>query len=391
MVTVFGFTFLLAMQITTIRQSLVSNSATLLLCMLTVLHLGAPAAQETSATLLPDEPDYCPAYTGSAVYRQPRAVINIDPSDDWINIVEQAAPGTEILFDNGTYKLDRELVAVGHGVTLRSASGNRDAVVIKGAGYRTNSQGLVIVGDKVTIADLTIRDLRDHAIYVKPDIAGGVAPLIYNVHAVDIGTQHIKSNTGSTGGIIACSKIGYTASGAKGDYNGAIDLHGALGWTIRDNEIYNITGDGSGCNVSRNCNRYVSAPAILVWNDSRDTVVERNNITESYRNIAFGLGSRHEGGIIRNNTIFRTTRGDAGIELQGARGTLVENNTVLLYDGYRGAIEYRETRDIVVRSNQVTSLWNRGKNFGANFAGNTVVEVPKVFKKKVAGCSSRNL
>ena len=352
------------------------------MCLLTVFHLGTPAAQETPAVpepavTLPDAPDYCPAYIDSAVYRRPRSVVSIDPSDNWIKAVEGAAAGTEFLFADGIYDLNQALVRVGDGITLRSESGNRDAVVIRGSGYRRPSQGIVIAGDRVTVADLTITGLRDHGIYVKPEISGGAAPLIYNVHVYDIGTQHIKSNTGSRNGIIACSKLGYTANGAKGDYNGAIDLHGALAWTIRDNDIYNIAGDGSGCNVNRQCNRYVSGPAILVWNDSRDTVVERNNITESYRNIAFGLGSLHQGGIIRNNNIYRSSAGDAGIELQGARDTVVENNTVLLYDGYRGAIEYRETRDINVRSNQVTSLWIRGENFGSNVSGNTIVAAPE--------------
>ena len=361
-----------------------------MLCLLTVLHLGTPSAQEISAVPLSSAPDYCPAYTESAVYRRPHRVVSIDPSDDWIQTVESATAGTEVLFSDGTYYLDRALVQVGDGVTLRSASGNRESVVIRGSGYGKPSQGLVIAGDRVTVADLTVTGLRDHGIYVKPEISGGVAPLIYNVHVYDIGTQHIKSNTGSRDGIIACSKIGYTANGAKGDYNGAIDLHGAQAWIIRDNDIYNITGDGSGCNVNRDCNRYLSGPAILVWKDSKNTVVERNHITESFRNIAFGLGSLHQGGIIRHNTIYRSSPGDAGIELQGASGTVVENNTVLLADRYRGAIEYRETRHITVRSNQVTSLWNRGENVGATVSGNTVVVVPARFKKRVTGCSSSN-
>lgn len=355
------------------------------------VHMRPGIAQDLMPARLPPEvPQYCPAYTDSALYRPRANVIHVDFEDDWVYIIKSAPPGSEVLLADGTYEFKDHQIEVGDDVTVRSASGNRDRVIIRGVGYRRDSQGLVIAGDRVTIADVTVTAMRDHGIYVKPELGGGLAPLVYNVHVFDIGTQHIKSNTGSRNGIIACSSIGYTERGAKGDYNGAIDLHGAIAWTIRDNLIYNINGDGSGCNVNRDCGRYISSPAILVWSNSRDTLVERNTIRESYRNIAFGLGRGHSGGVIRNNFITRSIAGDAGIELQDVQNVIVENNTVLLGDRYRGAVEYRASSSVVVRSNRLTSEpWDRGNNTDVGLSDNTVVPAPELRKQPAPGCRRR--
>lgn len=315
----------------------------------------------------------CLPYQTSPIYRARSNTLTISPQGDWVNRIESAPPDTEIKLLDGIYRLRKHNVLVKDGITIRSVSGLRDSVVIQGLGYEKNGDGFAIVGNEVTIADLSMTDMRDHAISVKPQRGGAVAPHIFNVHLYDIGTQHIKSDVGGTrNGIVACSSIGYTINGAKGDYNGAIDLHGAISWIIRDNTIYNIKGDGSGCNVDIDCATHVSGPAILVWNQSSGTVVERNQILNSYRNIAFGLAMGHEGGVIRDNFIFRQTRGDAGIELQGVTGTLVENNTVLLHGTYRGEIEYRDSKDITIRNNTVSSRpWNRGNNTSVKVYDNT--------------------
>lgn len=319
-----------------------------------------------------DRAEVCPAYLQAPIYRPRERTLLIGPQDDWVRLIESAAAGTDIQLADGTYRLRKHNVLVNDEVTIRSASGARDSVLIEGRGYEKNGEGLVIIGRNVTIADLSMTDMRDHGISVKPQLGATNAPHIYNVHLYDIGTQHIKSDIGGTrNGIIACSSIGYSKNGARGDYNGAIDLHGAISWIVSDNTIYSIRGDGSGCNVDTDCGRHVSGPAILVWNKSSGTVVERNQITNSYRNIAFGLGRGHDGGVIRNNLIYRNSRGDAGIELQDVNDTLVENNTVLLNGTYRGAIEYRETRNIIVRNNVLSSNpWDRGNNESAGVFDN---------------------
>ena len=239
----------------------------------------------------------------------------------------------------------------------------------------------MIIGNDVSIADLSITQMRDHAIAIKPLQGAKQGTRIYNVHLYDIGTQHIKLNVGeSDGGLIACSTIGYSDNGAKGDYNGAIDLHEASNWTIRDNTIYNIRGDGSGCNVDEDCGRYLSGPAILVWNNSENTRITRNRLFDNYRNIALGLGRGHSNGKIDNNLIVQSAAGDAGIELQTTTQTTVENNTVILSGTYPGAIEFRDSDNIAIRNNWITSdPHDRGSNRQISIQENTVD--PMLFDK----------
>jgi len=264
----------------------------------------------------------CGKYSDSSLYTSHRNTITVDPTQDWVSIIENSAPDTEIILSDGQYKLDTHAIQLQDHTTIRSASQNRESVLISGRGYGNPGEGFIIAGNDVTIADLSITAMRDHAIHIKPGIGAEHSSRIYNVKLFDIGTQHIKLSVGgSDSGLVACSSIGYPANGAQGDYNGGIDLHEASNWIIRDNTLYNIRGDGSGCNVDTDCGRYVSGPAILVWNKSKNTRITRNRIIDSYRNIALGLGRAHTNGVIDNNLIVQATPGDAGIELQTATDT----------------------------------------------------------------------
>lgn len=307
---------------------------------------------------------HCVPFKQSQHYRKRRTQITIGPNQSWISVIQNAQPDTEILMLDGNYTLNQYAVVVGDKTTIRSVSQDRNAVVITGQGYTEPGEGFMIIGRDVTIADLSVTAVRDHAISIKPQEGARDNTVLYNLALTDIGTQHIKLNTGgSRNGLIACSSIGYTRNGARGDYNGAIDLHEAINWKIRDNVIYNIRGDGSGCNVDRDCGSYISGPAILVWNGADGTRITRNRIFNSFRNIALGLGHGHSNGTISNNVIVQNSAGDAGIELQSASNTTIDNNTVILSGRYPGAIEYRESRQIFIRDNQLTSEpYNRGDN-----------------------------
>jgi len=339
----------------------------------------SPTATPTPATPTPTPTatatpaiNFCPAYRAAPLYRPRANQVTVGPQDDWIAAIENAAPDTEILLQAGEYLLTQYSVLIGDNITVRGANGDRDAVRIRGQGYGVESEGLMIAGNNVTIADLTMTGMRNHAIAIKYDLGAEEAPHLYNVHLYDIGTQHIKGTPGGIrNGLIACSTIGYTPGGAKGDYNGAIDIHTPIDWTVRDNTIYNIRGDGSGCVVDVECGTYLSGPAILMWNEASGTVVERNRILDSYRNIALGLGSGHAGGAIRNNFIYQMNPGDAGIELQNATNLLVEHNTVILNGDYPGAIEFRDASNLTIRNNLLTAPpWDRGNTSNILVAGN---------------------
>ena len=312
---------------------------------------------------------HCPPYVDSPHYRSPVNSLSADPSN-WIQTIRQAAPGDEILLEDGTYTYEGYAVVLEKPVTLRSKSGQPQDVIIQGHGYGEPSEALMIMADDVHIADITVKDVHDHAISFKENFARAV---VYNVDLYDIGTQHIKGNHMGPEGVIVCSNIGYQNPTGIGDYNSGIDLHGAVDWIIRDNYIYNIYGDGSGCVVERDCGTQYpgGGAAILLWNNSRDNTIERNRITESFRGITLGLSTPYSGGVVRNNLITRNASGkegvngfieaDTGISMIGAKDVLIDGNTVVLAGDYPGPIEVQDATGIVVINNLMSKpVWNRG-------------------------------
>ena len=322
--------------------------------------------------------DLCPSYADSDLYRARATQVTVGPDDNWEAELTNAAPGTEILLTDGTYQMTRYAVYLDNAdITIRGASGNRDAVVIQGQGYGVGSEGLMVAAPRITIADLTMTAIRNHAISLKPAPSEGAEEThIYNVDLVDNGTQQIKGSNGgdNRGGVLACSSIGYTPGGVQGDYIGAIDLHSSSDWVIRDNYIYGVSGDGTGCEIDIDCGRYESShPAILLWSNSTNITVERNVIVDSIRGITLGLGQGFDIGTVRNNFFYMPAGGDAGIELYDASNVIVEHNTILSPD-YQGAIEYGGSPNAVIRNNLISAppldRPQRGASPGAVIEGN---------------------
>ncbi len=343
------------------------------------LAAGLLCASEGLAQTTP----FCPAYTASPIYRPRIRQVQANPSN-WIGLIEGAQDGDEILLADGVYHLDQYAVQISHQITVRGASGSRAAVRIQGQGYGVPSEGFMVHAQNVTIADLTMTAIRNHAISIKGE-SGAEAPHVYDVDLYDIGTQHIKGTPGDGvgDGVVACSRIGYSASGVRGDYINAIDIHHGINWTVRDNEIYNIWGDGTGCEVDIDCGTYLSGggPAILFWNNSAGTIIERNRIVESFMGIAVGYGTPHPGGTIRNNFVFRsqasrpgargTIVGDLGIHVRGGSGTTVDHNTVIQAGSYPGAVEIGQSQVVAVRNSLISQpVWDRGGNTGLSLQGN---------------------
>ncbi len=278
---------------------------------------------------------FCPSYPTSPVYRGRSNVVTVGPTDNWIGAIQNATSGTEVRLRDGTYALGTTYaVYIQSGVTVRGASGNKDAVIIQGRGYAYGAEALTIMGSDVTIADLTVTNMGYHAIAIKGEQSTHRAH-IYNVHLYNTGQQQIKLTPGGAqDGLVACSKIGYTPGGVKGDYVNGIDLHQSINWVIRDNYIYNLTGDGTGCYADGTaCGTNTSGPAILVWNNASGTIIERNTIINSYRAITLGLDRKHSGGIIRNNFIYAPAlnyKGDGsyGVELVTTTNARVYHNTI---------------------------------------------------------------
>ncbi len=284
-------------------------------------------------------------------------VIEVDPSaaDELRAIVASAASGTTILLADGFYDLSggdgsHRLSFETPGVTLRSASGQRDAVILDG-GYVTSELVSIFASD-VTVADLTLRRAFDHPLHLSGTPGNPITGvLLHNLRIVDPGQQAIKINPIGDGyvddGVIECSSIELTDAGRaaiRDDcYTGGVDAHQAWGWVVRRNRVAGFW-----------CNDGLSEHAVHFWKGSRDTVVEENVIVDCARGIGFGLGAGGDGrtypddpypgvgylghidGMVRNNFVaagdprlFDTADGfDTGIGLEQARGARVLHNTV---------------------------------------------------------------
>jgi hypothetical protein len=283
-------------------------------------------------------------------------VVEVSDVASLVAAVSGAAPNDTILIADGTYSLvGSPLLINADGVTLRSKSGKRDAVVLDG-GYDSGAGAMPITihGSYVTVASLTVQRAYYHPIHVESVSADIKGTLLYDLHVIDPGEQAIKINGGEPAfthfaddGVVACSRIELTAAGRaqvrNNCYTGGVDAHAARGWTVRDNWI-----EGFYCSAG------LSEHGVHFWKGSRDTTVERNVIRDNARGIGFGLGQAIQGrsyadkpcggaenlgsygGVVRNNAISAQASGlfgsqsgfDTGIGLEESCGTVVVHNSV---------------------------------------------------------------
>ncbi len=250
--------------------------------------------------------------------------------------IATATAGTTIMVNPGTYYTTKNL-APNAGVTIRGATGNRDDVVLVGAGMNNaDAQRHVfwLRYSDITIADLTIRDAFFHGIQIAAEYLTDRIHL-YNLKILDCGERFIK---GSTNNNVAYTpddvvieycwleQITPLANHSDLNYIGGIDAMWCNRWIVRDNVMKNIrgaTGGGRG--------------GIFLWNNCQNTTVERNLVIGCDRGIAIGnpsgpgVGIYHmTNGLVRNNFIVR----GAGIamELCYTNNLKVYNNTIYSSD-----------------------------------------------------------
>ncbi|HEY3498752.1 MAG TPA: hypothetical protein VGK73_28870 [Polyangiaceae bacterium] len=363
--------------------------------------IGGVGAGEGGEGGVPQSPD-C-----EALPEPENVVAEVVPTDaDQLPSIVRAAPeGSTILLADGTYRMagsdesSRRIQIVARGVTLRSRSGNRDAVIIDGE-YQTE-EIITVSASEVTIADITVRRAVYHPIHVLGGPDGDIRGVrLRNLKIVDGGEQFVKVNTsGATpntyadDGILECSHFELTDEGRPevvpepgGCYTGGIDAHQARGWIVRNNRFVGI-----------HCtNGSLAEHAIHFWTSSRDTLVERNTIVDCARGIGFGLGDGggnppdrtydddpypsagyigHYDGLIRNNVIV-TSPGfeyfDTGIELEQARGARVYHNTVIHGSAAFASISHRFENSVVsLENNLVRSIRARD---GSSASGDSNLE-----------------
>ncbi len=314
------------------------------------LALAAALAIGPARAASPDTAPSLPAPTGT--------VVTVRTERQLQDAVRGVRSGTTILITPGTYTLSQTLTfrKVLRDVVIRGATNNRHDVVIVGTGMANVRYGEVPFGiwtgngvTRLTIANLTLRDFYFHPIIFNP---GTVQPRVYNVRLVNAGEQFIKANPdgnggGVDGGVVEYSVLEYDTV-ARSDYTNGVDVHTGRDWIIRHNLFRRIRSDSG-----------LAGPAVLMWNASRNTLVEGNTFIDNHRDISLGLVARglndHTGGIVRNNMIVRTpgAGGDVGIAVVDSPGTSVLHNTIWMGGAYPNAIEYRfpDATGLVIANN----------------------------------------
>ena len=284
-----------------------------------------------------------------------KSTVRVRSIDELRRALAQARPGTTVLIERGNYRLDQTIYLQTPDVVLRGATGNQADVVLHGDGMQEPQVGVAVSIDAsgITLADLTIRDVRFHGIQVRGENHVSRV-MIHNVRVTDTGQQLLKGS--SKGGprtstaIVECSTFAYTDH-ALSNYTNGVDVLGGANWIVRDNRFLRIHGPAS--------QGFAAGPAILFWAHSSGTRIERNVVIDSYRGIALGLmpGGNgrvtpdgqpdldHEGGSVLNNVVVNLQPwADEGIEANAATGVEINHNTVLTTGALPWAISIRFPR-----------------------------------------------
>jgi hypothetical protein len=216
---------------------------------------------------------------------------------------------------------------------------------------------------------LTIDGVKEHGIIVN---SNSDDLLVHNLRIVDAGAQFIKVNAaGSDRGTVEYSLFEYRTTDTDDNTNG-VSVQGGDNWIVRYNLFRNILSpSGAG----------LSGPAVLIWNDSSDTVVEGNSFMNVARGVSLGLvdktdGFDHQGGVIRNNFFYRSASlaqsVDVPIMVADSPNTSVLHNTVLNRGSYPNAIEYRfrSSRGLEIRNNLTDARITARDQARASASGN---------------------
>jgi len=315
----------------------------------TAFFMSAAAAEDAFAAVGYGDP--LTVTTGRIIYVSTAAELkNVIHND--LNI--SGGPAT-VLLSNGVYNLSGGdnyiyIQPVARDIIIRSVSGNRDEVFVRGSsgGYGSDVESCFsVAASNVTIADITIGYCMYHGIQAwghEPYNAAGL--YVHNCHFINCNEQHIKGTSstndpiGITDGIIENCTFEFTNNFAYQSYTGGLDIHKGINWIVRDNLFKNIRSP-SGDAAEHAIHFWKAAPV------AQNVVCERNIIINCDRGIGFGLGGAADGftgpGTIKNNFVYNDGNGnfdDVGVGLESATNVNVYNNTVFL-ESYWAAIEYR--------------------------------------------------
>jgi len=269
-------------------------------------------------------------------------VIRVKTVNELYAAAENVKPGGTILVADGLYRMPRTFYLKTDNVTLRSRGGDRTKVVLDFADCRHHEGVAVSYCSGVTIADLTVANVRQNGIKINSNLAVDRVT-IYNVIGHNVWQRHIKGprvpdRNGQADFVDGC-RVRYCLfyndrPKRRGDepwedsqprfgfnYIGGMDVMCAKGWVISDNVFIGIrgkTGEARG--------------AIFMWHNGTDCVIERNIIIDCDSGICLGNSSargerRHAVGFtVRNNFVVRCH--ESNILADHTRDCKILSNTV---------------------------------------------------------------
>jgi len=309
------------------------------------------------------------------------------------------APGTyhldDVAFPNG---VDGRLTVGRFGATpisnieIRGATGNPADIVILGAGMLDPIVPFgfqVFTATDVTIADLSIGNVYFHALAVQGD-QGAQRVRLYHARLFDAGQQIVKGVPGADDVTIEYSELFLTAGAVNHPdgappgscYTNAIDGVTDARWIVRDNLIHGIW-----C-----MDHTLAGPAVLLWQGSSDTIVERNTILDSSRGISLGLtgADDHLGGYARNNFIRWDASAPYAIDVPiytTSPGSSILQNTALTMGRYPNAVEVRfaGATGVRVENNLLDAAIQPRDGATPTLDGNLLDAVPAWFVDIVSG------
>ncbi len=302
--------------------------------LLLILGLAVPlAAAPPTAPWFPKAPPLPPP-TGQ--------IIRVSTVAQLFKAAEEIRPGGTILLEDGRYRMTRYFELHTDNVTLRSASRDRNAVILDGAGSNHGELVGITACSGVTIADLTIQNIKWNGFKINSNKRATRITIhncvIHNIWQRGVKGVAVPPELRATFRPTDCRIeycLFYNDRPKKfsddpadkperfgGNYIGGIDTMYARGWKIHDNVFIGIHGktrEGRG--------------AIFVWNHSEDCVIERNIIIDCDTGICLGNPSRNKDTrwhcrhcIVRNNFVTRCP--ETGILASHTRDCFIVNNTI---------------------------------------------------------------
>jgi len=316
--------------------------------------------------------------------------------------VARVQPGETILVEEGHYWMPRYLEIRTDRVTLRGASGRRERVVLDGAQSRDGELLGVRGCAEVTLADLTLQNIKWNGIKLNSD-SNVQRIAIYNcvlhniwqraVKGVRVPRDQLEAMRPRDCRVQFClfyndrpkrfdDDPADTPQNFDGNYIGGIDVMFPSRWIISDNVFLGIQG-----------RTRQARGAVFLWHDAQDCVVERNVIIDCDTGIALGNSYRpagipvHATGLVaRNNFIARAP--ESGIVTAWTQDCQLLHNTIHHPDNRLGRLirVVHDNPGLVVANNLLSGPPIRLETDSAlSLNGNVTTNLTRAFVDAAAG------